>query len=598
MNVKDFFTAVSQTTSGLALYNIRLDKTAAQLLGLMKIMDKEKAQELLQSKELGGQGIEERFKAGMLVRGRGQKIFQAALSTQMESFTKDYGETFGDVLKDKLDPKVLAKMSGKEFGALQRKIEEEGAKKGLPPEQAAMAGQRLEKLRKTAQGAQGGAMNMAKGMSGLSGLSDVAMRLTQGMSLVKAQSLDEMGYVARKNFEDLSGISGENFDQMASLLNRYQADPDMAGMTIPEILEAMASGEVPMNAADKKLFEDIASKPPVSMEQLAQDQVDATTSVTDILKNKIAGLLESIGSSLSDIFDGLSNIPLFGGDAKKKREERLGVEEEVRGAKETSAIFGDEIKALEKTLAEEMTKPESKERDAAVKDLEENLTNLKAQKAEADKRKEIGEKTLAGMGKGKTMAQAEAEALGGTTKTLWVEGSERHDQELLKQNAIIKDTALKKASDDAIAQRKQEEEAKEQKKRDEDLKKALEIDEARSLLAETYGADAVMDAIGGDVKALKAKIGKNKGGRQTATKAGFSLQDFIYRGDGTRGTINPINKRDEFFGAKPGGAIDKAINGGGGGVVNIYISGDEAKVYNVVKRVIQESGLRAPAGGR
>ena len=612
LNVKDFFTAVSQTTSGLALYNIRLDKTAAQLLGLMKIMDKEKAQELLQSKEMGNQGIEERFKAGMLVRGRGQKIFQAALSTQMESFTKDYGETFGDVLKDKLDPKVLAKMSGKEFGALQRKIEEEGAKKGLPPEQAAMAGQRLEKLRKTAQGAQGGAMNMAKGMSGLSGLSDVAMRLTQGMSLVGAQSLDEMGYEARKNFEDLSGISGENFDQMASLLNRYQADPDMAGMTIPEILEAMASGEVPMNAADKKLFEDIASKPPVSMEQLAQDQVDATTSVTDVLKNKIAGLLESIGSTLTDIFDGFADSSIFDfGGSKKKREERLGVEQEVRDAKETSGIFGGEIKALESTLAVEMAKPESKERDAAVKDLEEHLTNLKAQKAEADKRKEIGEKTLAGMGKGKTMDQAQAEVLGVTTtktrETPAVPGLtnlmggqviEKTQEELLKENTEIKDIALKKAADDAISQRKQEAEAKEQKKRDEDLKKALEIDKARSLLAETYGADAVMDAIGGDVKALKAKIGKNKGGIQTATKAGFSLQDFIYRGDGTRGTINPINKRDEFFGAKPGGAIDKAINGGGGGVVNIYISGDEAKVYNVVKRVIQESGLRAPAGGR
>ena len=608
LNVKDFFTAVSQTTSGLALYNIRLDKTATQLLGLMKIMDKEKAQELLQSKEMGGQGIEERFKAGMLVGKRGQKIFQAALKDQMANFTNDYGETFAETLGE-IDMSKLAKMSGKELGGLQQALIAEGRRKGLAPEQAAMAGQRLEKLRKTAQGAQGGAMNMAKGMSGLSGLSDVAMRLTQGMSLVGAQSLDEMGYIARKNFEDLSGISGEKFDDMASLLNRYQAQ--FPKDTIPQILQRMASGEVPMTEADKKLFDELSKQKPKSMEQLAQDQVDATTSVTDILKNKIAGLLESIGSSLSDIFDGLSNIPLFGGDAKKKREERLGVEEEVRGAKETSGSLGESIKALESTIAAEMAKPESKERDAAVKGLEETVTNLKAQKAEADKRKEIGEKTLAGMGKGKTMAQAQAEVLGVTTtktrETPAVPGLtnlmggqviEKTQEELLKENTAVKDIALKKAADDTIAQKKREDEAKEQKKRDEDLKKALEIKDARSLLTQTYGADAVMAAIGGDVKALKAKIGKDKGGIQTATKAGFSLQDFIYRGDGTRGTINPINKRDEFFGAKPGGAIDKAINGGGGGVVNIYISGDEAKVYNVVKRVIQESGLRAPAGGR
>ena len=82
--------------------------------------------------------------------------------------------------------------------------------------------------------------------------------------------------------------------------------------------------------------------------------------------------------------------------------------------------------------------------------------------------------------------------------------------------------------------------------------------------------------------------------------AGLHLDDFIYRGDGARGTINPINKKDEFFGAKPGGAIDKAINGGGGGgVVNINIyGGDENKVYQVVKRVLQESGIRSAAGGR
>ena len=606
LNVKDFFTAVSQTTSGLALYNIRLDKTAAQLVGLMKIMDKEKAQELLQSKEMGGQGIEERFKAGMLVGGRGQKIFQAALSSQMESFTKDYGDTFGDVLKDKLDPKVLAKMSGKEFGALQRKIEEEGAKKGLPPEQAAMAGQRLEKLRKVAQGAQGGAMGMAKGMSGLSGLSDVAMRLTQGMSLVGAQSLDEMGYIARKNFEDLSGISGENFDQMASLLNRYQAAPENAGKSIPEILEAMASGKVPMTEADKKLFDKISEQKPKSMEQIAQDQVNATTSVTDVLKNKIAGLLESIGSTLSDIFDGLSNIPGFGGDAKKKREQRLGVEEEVRGAKETSGSLGESIKALESTLAAEMAKPESKERDAAVEGLGKTLDTLKAQKAEADKRKEIGEKTLAGMDKGKTMAQAQAEVLGVKTTNTQFDNPEyggaevevkKTDEELLKENIAVKEIALKKASDDAIAQKKMEELLKENEKQNLEIVNTLEEGQALSQLETQYGS-AVGAAIGGDRSFLKRAIGNDKAAKALAAKAGFPLEDFIYRGDGTRGTINPISKRDEFFGAKPGGAIDKAINGGGGGVVNIYISGDEAKVYNVVKRVIQESGLRAPAGGR
>jgi len=606
LNVKDFFTAVSQTTSGLALYNIRLDKTAAQLLGLMKIMDKEKAQELLQSKEMGGKGIEERFKASMLVGGRGQKIFQAALTDQMENFTKDFGNTFSETLSE-IDMTKLANMSGKEIGGLQQALIAEGQRKGLAPEQAAMAGQRLEKLRKVAQGAQGGTMGMAKGMSGLSGLSDVAMRLTEGMSLVGAQSLDEMGYIARKNFEDLTGISGENFDQMASLLNRYQANFPEA--TIPEILEKMASGEVPITEGDKKLFDELSKAKPQSMEQLAQDQVNATTSITDVLKNKIAGLLETIGSTLTDIFDGLAEWSNKIGDTKKKREERLRVEQEVKDTKETSGSLADSIKSIESTIAAEMAKPEKERNAAAVEGLGKTLDTLKAQKAEADKRKEIGEKTLEGLGKGYSMANAQAGALGvapseAAPSALDAFGeavaggvkARRTEEQVLKENIAQKDIALKKASDDVIAQKKMEDSLKENEKQNIEIVKTLEEGQALSLLEARYGS-AVGAAIVGDISFLKRAIGSDKAAKALAAKAGFPVEDFIYRGDGTRGTINPINKRDEFFGAKPGGAIDKAINGGGG-VVNIYISGDEAKVYNVVKRVIQESGLRAPAGGR
>jgi hypothetical protein len=175
---------------------------------------------------------------------------------------------------------------------------------------------------------------------------------------------------------------------------------------------------------------------------------------------------------------------------------------------------------------------------------------------------------------------------------------EKTDEELLKETEAAKEIAIKKASDDALFQRDQNKLGEENLKVAEDSKKAAERMFALQQLTSTYGGAAVTAALGGNVSALKTLIGSNTAAQKYAATGGIHLNDFIYRGDGTRGTINPISKRDEFFGAKPGGAIDKAINGGGGGVVNIYISGDEAKVYNVVKRVIQESGLRAPAGGR
>lgn len=68
------------------------------------------------------------------------------------------------------------------------------------------------------------------------------------------------------------------------------------------------------------------------------------------------------------------------------------------------------------------------------------------------------------------------------------------------------------------------------------------------------------------------------------------VEDFIYRGNGVRGSITPIANDDQFFGARPGGAIDQAVNGRGGTVIN-NIYGDERRTYDIVKRVLREAGI-------
>jgi hypothetical protein len=78
-----------------------------------------------------------------------------------------------------------------------------------------------------------------------------------------------------------------------------------------------------------------------------------------------------------------------------------------------------------------------------------------------------------------------------------------------------------------------------------------------------------------------------------AVRIDKAAKDFIYRGDGTSGSITPINTRDEFFGAMPGGAIDKAVRGGGSANsanVSIYTNVNEERIYTIVKRVLRESG--------
>lgn len=75
------------------------------------------------------------------------------------------------------------------------------------------------------------------------------------------------------------------------------------------------------------------------------------------------------------------------------------------------------------------------------------------------------------------------------------------------------------------------------------------------------------------------------------------VEDFIYRGNGVNGAITPIASDDQFFGARPGGAIDQAVNGRGGGTVINNIYGDERRVYDIVKRVIREAGISPSRAG-
>ena len=102
---------------------------------------------------------------------------------------------------------------------------------------------------------------------------------------------------------------------------------------------------------------------------------------------------------------------------------------------------------------------------------------------------------------------------------------------------------------------------------------------------------------------------------EAAKKPGGSKNDFIFQNKGGMARITPINSQDQFFGAKPGGAIDQAIASTAAGMTkrtggranaqgvasvnNVTVNingGDLGKVYEVVRNVLQQSGVRPPAG--
>lgn len=70
------------------------------------------------------------------------------------------------------------------------------------------------------------------------------------------------------------------------------------------------------------------------------------------------------------------------------------------------------------------------------------------------------------------------------------------------------------------------------------------------------------------------------------------MRDFISQDRGGRTVITPIDRADQVMGMKPGGPVATAGSRGGGGNVNISINGgDERRVFDVVRRAIQQAGI-------
>lgn len=95
---------------------------------------------------------------------------------------------------------------------------------------------------------------------------------------------------------------------------------------------------------------------------------------------------------------------------------------------------------------------------------------------------------------------------------------------------------------------------------------------------------------------------KALGLRRTQVQQAQAQNDFIYQNRGSQSIVTPISSQDSVIGAKPGGALSNlAGRAGGAGNVNIHINGgDERRVFEVVKRAIQQAGIaptRVPAGG-
>tara|TARA_B100001057_G_scaffold487114_1_gene569329 strand:- start:347 stop:2020 length:1674 start_codon:yes stop_codon:yes gene_type:complete len=114
--------------------------------------------------------------------------------------------------------------------------------------------------------------------------------------------------------------------------------------------------------------------------------------------------------------------------------------------------------------------------------------------------------------------------------------------------------------------------------------------------------DTNSSSVGGKIRQMLADPSLAAGVKETMeaslTKLGL-VQDFIYRGGASGGTITPIHSGDDFLGMRKRGGVDNALtrNAGGGGTgtinVNVYSNNLEE-----VKRAIYTAARNVGVGGR
>jgi hypothetical protein len=299
MAVKSFFTAVNEASSGMALYNFRLDDTLGLLLLMTEVLGEDMAkQQLGLQGQFKNMGMQERTKTAMTTGvGRTQSILKADAEAQARTFTEQFGHQIAQLggtgmisSMGQLDAGAVGSMSEKDFrNAIGKLREGEGNE--------AMA-RNLENIRQLAQGTGGGALGAAAGMGGLSRSGEMAMQLAQASAVLGAP-ISEMEGMDRMAFEEITGQSGENFEILQRLDRQFRYEYEQAGGaegTGSSFFEFVGSGQF----ADQ--LEQAASEAQDPMRRLAEAQLKETTSVVQTLKNIVGIGIDNVASGIDTLY--------------------------------------------------------------------------------------------------------------------------------------------------------------------------------------------------------------------------------------------------------------------------------------------------------
>jgi hypothetical protein len=633
MTTKDFFAAINQASTGMALMSFRIEDTIGLFEDMVKILGEDLAKEQIALQgQFRGMGMQERVKTTMLTGPVAGTIARANAKAQGKAFAEQFGDIEG--LGSLADPKTLERlggMKGEEFRKIYRNLEDKNP----------AAARQLVTLQNMSKSMQGGLMAVAESLPSLNKQGELAMQLSTGMALTGGRPISELDPTTQMMLQETQGVSAEQFEVLKRLdiglrtefeRLREQGDPAVQGKTF---LEAVADGTLSQSEEMKE-----AAKQQYSlMEQSALDQLSETQTIKDVLMNKIAGLLETIYNGIEHLGKLVGLIPGVGGGAVGKQAEEVikAREREKEVAKEQADAIekaSEEMRSLQETLRttedleekkklrEQMEeKSKSLERMRLGRDATEGrlayLSSLGAgEKVDERALREAGLKA-AGMSPEEIKSTAQyamgtyvgedgnryiATTLESQTER-FIEGNELDREKIAedKKSQEINEKLLEGGFEDVVKTLRELDERQAQRQ----LAMIFGTEEVAAALQSPEGAQALVNkAMEGGLSEAEAMLLARAGidmkgydyvkgsaalGEGRVGVSPMGVDDFIYQGDASGGRVTPINSQDEFVGMKPGGPVAQAMGGGKSVTVNIN-GGDEARVYSVVKRVLTETG--------
>jgi hypothetical protein len=237
MGTKRFFTAVSQATSGMALYNVRMEEAAELLAVTSKILGSTDASDFIKSLTKGfvDESYTDRFSRLVREGSDAAKNIASSLTHAYEEFSRNFGanpavrSAFAGALGaavaniDLADPKQLGKaLEGAtvdQMSALRAALLQQ---KGSPEADAALRS--IQVIGDLQRGMSGHISDMAVSLDGL----DMRAKLAAKMDNAFGFRLDKASGLQLAAIENSEGLSGEQLLQMRrvseSLYDLYKAE--------------------------------------------------------------------------------------------------------------------------------------------------------------------------------------------------------------------------------------------------------------------------------------------------------------------------------------------------------------------------------------